>query len=259
MPPQHAPAPLPPLTGLLGSIETADARDYSAQLYLQPLPIDAADDFIHRTNAALLAAGWRVPQMRWPTSQPSGFVASDRPDFPARPTDLTLAQPEQPAQRLIHDGAGLGATWDSRAEGAQTHLCFNIQAGLYRHLVWEEEDSPLPTLPALSAPAGWTLEVIGGGGNGGGRASHASSLALLRGTGSAQELYAHFGGQLEGQGWTEQSAAGNDTLTASVWHTPDGDLALLTLSGRGPGLWQASLGLTRLLGEAAEGRSWFSF
>ena len=257
-PPQAAPAPLPELAGLLGAVEGADPSDYSAALYFLPVPQGQQDELLRRVNAALEGAGWRIPQRKWPRFQPSGFQATDAPPFP----DLTQTAPGEPdpAQRLVHDGAGLGAVWDSREEAGETFLQLTLRADLYRHLTWEEGESPLPPLPPLNAPDGWTLEPIGGGSNGSGRAAHGSSLALLRGAGTLNDLYAHFAGQLDNCGWDEQGAVStaDAALTISRWQTPEGDLGLLTLTERGPGLWQAGLEVTRL-GHHEPGRSWFSF
>ncbi|WP_261663440.1 hypothetical protein [Deinococcus sp. Marseille-Q6407] len=255
--PQAAPVPLPELAGLLGSIEeVTDPGDYSATLYFLPVPGHQSDELIRRINAGLEGAGWRVPQSRLPF-RPSGFQASGAPHFPDQPQS---SEPDPaPAHRLIHGGAGLGAFWDSREEAGQTFLQLALRAGLYHHLTWDEGKSPLPTLPPLTAPDGWTLENIGGSGNGHERASHASSMALLRGTGTLNDLYGHFAEQLDNFGWDEQGAAATEALAISQWQTPDGGLGLLTLAERGPGLWQAELTVTRLKDGDEPEHSWFSF
>ncbi|WP_291425941.1 hypothetical protein [Deinococcus sp.] len=255
---QAAPAPLPEVAGLLGSIETsAEGAWYVGSLYFLPVPVAESDNVIRQANAALRALGWRDAEMTPHAFRPSGFQASNRPDFP----EHEATAPDPCCMVLLNDAGKVAACWDTRHdEQGRVDLCLNLQPHAYGH--WARQHiSPLPTLPPLKAPDGWTLEVIGGGGNGHARASTASSLALLRGVGTQNDLYARLAEPLDNLGWTEQSVASSEALTISRWLTPEDDVALLTLMRREPGLWQAGLEVTRLHGasEDGSGESWFSF
>lgn len=263
--PHRAPCPFPSaLPQVLGTLEQVppSPSDYTAEVLFLPLVSPEQDRFIRGVNASLVALGWRRPESLWPHHRPGGFLSFPQPEWPI---PQELPSPPDPPMTLLHDASKMVASWDVRFAGGEQqdlYLSLTLQAGhVYDHYTRQNSASRMPELPALAPPAGWSVEVLGGGGSGNQRGSNSASLALLRGKGQAEALHDYYADQLLAAGWQERSRTDKPELWSSLWQTPEGDLGLLSLAQREEKLWQAHLNVSRLngAGQQEAGTSWFSF
>lgn len=260
--PRHAPCPLPgALPALLGSIErvAGEAGWYSAQLFFQPVAdVQGQDALMLEVTRQLYECGWT--RQVFPMMRPSGLLSQvEVPALTAQPVPDDL--PEPPTN-LVHHDSKCAATWNTTFSQEQLFVQLEVQNGpAYDH--WHHQtDVQTLSLPALTPPAGWVTETLSGGGSGNMRASVMHSSLLLGGSGTLDELSAHYAGQLQQQGWTEQQHTITPELALSTWQTPQGDQGQLTVVQRAAGQWQASLYVTHLHEFRADGNlgsSWYSF
>ncbi|WP_034355643.1 hypothetical protein [Deinococcus phoenicis] len=255
------PSALPQVLGTLEQVPPSPS-EYTAEILFLPLASPEQDRFIREVNASLLELGWRRPESLWPPHHTGGFLSLLQAEWPA-PEELP--SPPDPPMTLLHDASKMVASWDVRFAGSEQpelYLSLTLQAGhAYDHSTRQNRAARMPELPALVPPAGWSVEVLGGGGSGNQRGSNSASLALLRGEGQTGMLHDQYADQLPSAGWQERGRTGVPELWTSLWRTPEGDLGLLSLAQREEKLWQAHLNLSRLngAGQQEAGASWFSF
>lgn len=258
--PQNCPAPLPVMTGVIGTVEFGNADQYVAQIFFEPLPQEESEPFMQAVNAELVKLGWRLPETKALILPPSGFLAVTPEPLPAE-----FAQEEFPPFTYLYDEARLATTWDTCvASEGQLAVKLNIQAGMsYSHYAQTQPHELMPTLPVLLPPADLLVMPLTGGGNGGPWGGILSAYALVRGTGSTRAVTEHYGQQLENAGWKKLAQATSDQLQSSRWQTPAGDTALLsveTITDGEAGEWQVGLQLTHMetRPDGEMGSSWFT-
>ena len=258
--PKHCAAPLPPLTGVIGTVEFGNADQYVAQIFFDPLPQEESEPFMQAVNVELVGLGWRPPEIKALRSPPSGFLA-----YTPEPLPAEFVQEDFPPFTYLYDAARLATTWDTRvASEGQLAVKLNIQAGMaYTHFAQTQPHELMPTLPVLLPPADLRVMPLTGGGNGGPWGGILSAYALVRGTGSTHAVADHYGQQLENAGWKKLAQAISDELQSSRWQTPAGDTGLLSVEAVTQGQageWQVGLHLTHMekRPDGDMGSSWFT-
>lgn len=260
--PQKAPCPLPlSFPEFMGSLERLPGEGgwYSAYLFFQPLPdVEAQDRLIREVTDRLYECGWT--RQVFPAMRPSGLLS--HMEVPAISAEFTPDDLPEPPSNLVHHESKCAATWNTTFNKGQLFVQLEVQTGpAYDH--WTQQPDTLAfVLPALLPPQGWTAETLAGSGSGNVRASLLISSLLLSGSGTVDELHAHYTQQLKQQGWTEQQHTLTPELILSVWQTPQGDQGQLSLVRKSNENWQATLHLTRLHELKTDGNlgsSWYSF